>query len=71
MYTDGLIENHGPEEALLSEKKLKSIDHQVITSQGICDSILKVAHHIWKETPIDDDVTLFIVRWLGEDQDPS
>jgi len=62
LYTDGLIEN-GPEDGKLSKREIQKILKQDLSVDGMSDLIKEKAKGLWKDTPLDDDVTLFLLQW--------
>lgn len=69
MYTDGLIENHGPQETdILSIRDLKVLLRGRGTPQEIIEKVRSAATDRWQEVPYEDDVTMLVVRWEGADQ---
>ena len=63
LFTDGLIENTGPQGEVLKDTKLKKslIDYKDLSLVEIHDSIMSHAQDIWKgHTAADDITTLFI-----------
>ena len=69
LYTDGLVENRGPNEKFLSMKALnKFLQVAASQTQSIVEVVKKVVGEgeaIWKGRPPGDDVTILAVRWTG------
>lgn len=70
VYTDGLKENKGPSESCLSSKKLHRLLKKVFSenrsSKEGCKQIVEHTKTIWQDTPPADDVTFFLLKWMGE-----
>jgi serine phosphatase RsbU (regulator of sigma subunit) len=64
IYTDGLLENHGPEKTILSQRKLKEILTSGKSLQEISKQIEDESKALWGEACQDDVTTLFI-QWKG------
>ena len=63
IYTDGLLENEGPEGERINKKKfLKSIPQEGELSARL-DTCVSHATNIWKSHPPADDVTIVTIRW--------
>jgi len=77
LFTDGLVENVGPEGLFLKEKKLKDLLAAGGDLESLQEGVFREARAIWKETPPDDDVTTLVLEWRcassqsGEDADAA
>ncbi len=59
LYTDGLVENTGPNEARLSSRQLrKAIEEGEDETKNLATSIANKAKNVWKNEPGNDDVTV-------------
>lgn len=63
-YSDGLVENRGPDGSQLSGRRFRQAIQEGRTSPRVLVShVLGLADGIWQDRPLDDDVTLLCVRW--------
>ncbi len=68
-YTDGLLENEGPDGRHLKQREIWDCLRQPDQSvDQILQHILSRAEAIWQEQPPMDDCTFFIIRLKGLDQ---
>jgi serine phosphatase RsbU (regulator of sigma subunit) len=68
-YTDGLIENSGPERgSVFSEAKLRKIFLEVENPQACCDAVMECGRSIWQDVPPADDIAVMVCRWCGPGQ---
>lgn len=58
MYTDGLIENTGPNDAIFSQRSLRSTLAIAPGDETIPQYIRNVASEVWQNVPGQDDVTM-------------
>ncbi len=65
LYSDGLLENTGPNGELLREKMLKKILSSEGRLEEIKAKILQDAEKVWRGHSAADDVTFFGYRWNG------
>ena len=65
LFTDGLIENSGPDNKRLKRRDLFRILEQTKDIAEIKQKILSAGEKIWKDQPPDDDCTFLILKWLG------
>ena len=63
MYTDGLLENHGPKNEMLSKRRFYDILSSGRPVTEIREQIMSEAKDLWKDEEYADDVTMLIVRW--------
>jgi len=63
LYTDGLIENRGPDGRVLTHKELKKLLTYDQKPIELRDRILTVNQSICKNQPPDDDCTFLLVQW--------
>lgn len=70
LYTDGVVDMKNPEQKNLGERRfMKSLAAELAQYASTQEAMEKVTHSIYDfraETPLDDDVTLIICRYLGE-----
>ncbi len=64
-YTDGLVENPGPDGRALPMKELYEILRGARDDERPNEAILARARAIWRDAPARDDVTTLIVRYKG------
>ena len=64
-YTDGLVENVGPDGRALPMKELYALLRAVRDDEQPNAAILARARAIWREAPARDDVTTLVVRYKG------
>jgi len=63
IYTDGLLENEGPDTSRINKKRmLKSIPQEGPLNERL-DACVKYATDIWKDHPPADDVTIVTLKW--------
>ncbi|NBO38729.1 serine/threonine-protein phosphatase [bacterium] len=63
IYTDGLLENEGPDALRVNKKRmLKSIPQEGPLIDRL-NSCVKFATDLWKEHPPADDVTIVTLKW--------
>jgi serine phosphatase RsbU (regulator of sigma subunit) len=65
LYTDGLIENTGPDKAVLKDRKLRKLLGMGGTPLEINTRLISETNTIWQNVPPDDDVTFVTVQWNG------
>jgi serine phosphatase RsbU (regulator of sigma subunit) len=66
VYSDGLIENTGPDGRALSPRKLhKLLEHDVSDLALLKRLVLREAQAIWREHTPDDDTCFVLLRWQG------
>ena len=66
IYTDGLVENEGPDGKLLNMRRLAGKIEPLASAKEAIDSILSEANNIWQGFPPEDDTTLVMLKFLGE-----
>jgi len=64
-YTDGLVENPGPDGRALPMKELYEVLRAARDDERPNEAILARARAIWRDAPARDDVTTLIVRYKG------
>jgi serine phosphatase RsbU (regulator of sigma subunit)/HAMP domain-containing protein len=68
LFTDGLLENHGPKNEMMAKRRF----YDILASQkhvgDICNQIMDEAKAIWQDEEYADDVTMLIVRWPASGQ---
>lgn len=68
LYTDGLLENHGPKNEMLSKRRFYDLLSSGRPVREILDQIMGEAKTAWADEEYADDVTMMIVRWPAIDQ---
>lgn len=63
MYTDGLLENHGPKNEMLSKRRFYDILSSGRPVKEIKEQIMSEATTLWADEEYADDVTMLILRW--------
>ncbi len=65
-YTDGLLENEGPDGTHLKERAIwECLKDPKAPVEDILQAVLVKAHDIWQGHPPEDDCTFFILRYQG------
>jgi serine phosphatase RsbU (regulator of sigma subunit)/HAMP domain-containing protein len=65
MYTDGLIENSGPDDETIRERHLKNLLALPLDVHELNRKIISECEKIWQAEPPRDDVTTLVVQWKG------
>lgn len=68
LFTDGLLENHGPKNEMLSKRRFYDLLSSGRPVTEICSSIMEEAKALWKDEEYADDVTMLVVRWPAAEQ---
>ncbi|NBO38677.1 HAMP domain-containing protein [bacterium] len=68
LYTDGLLENHGPKNEMLAKRRFYEILSSGRPVTEIREQIMSEAKSIWKDEEYADDVTMLIVRWPASEE---
>lgn len=68
LYTDGLLENHGPKNEMISKRRFYDILSSGRPVREIMQQIMGEAKAAWQDVEYDDDVTMLIVRWPASEQ---
>lgn len=63
LYTDGLLENHGPKNEMLHKRRFYEILSSGRPVSEIMNQIMGEAKTAWGDEEYADDVTMLIVRW--------
>ncbi len=63
LYTDGLIENQGPDGKCLSVRDVKSVLQTFHSAQEIRDELVARAKSVWQDRPVMDDHSIVVFRW--------
>ena len=63
LYTDGLIENQGPDGKSLSVRDVKSVLQTYHSAQEIRDELVARAKSVWQDRPVSDDHSIVVFRW--------
>ena len=69
MYTDGLIENEGPDHKRLRIKQVGRIFQNAASLELVCEEMLAAGRTIWQEHPAEDDCTFLCLEWKGPDSE--
>jgi ammonium transporter len=64
LYTDGLLENHGPDGRVLSVRELKQVLSTRRPAVEIRDELVARAHGVWGDQPLADDHSILVFRWM-------
>ena len=64
-FTDGLIENLGPDKKSLSRRHIYNILTEEDSPGKVKESILSSCRDIWKGSPAEDDYSFLILKWHG------
>jgi len=62
LYTDGLIENQGPDGECLRPRNLQRILNDNLSKPGIKAKLLNQCSLIWQEQPPGDDCTFIVIK---------
>jgi serine/threonine protein kinase/serine phosphatase RsbU (regulator of sigma subunit) len=65
LYTDGLIENVVDNKPILSSRTLRKSIQTTQVPQTCVDELAQLVRTASKEHPLEDDVTVYMFRWLG------
>ncbi len=69
LFTDGLIENSGPDEARFNTRKLeKLLGASPLEPKAISEKLIEESKTIWQNHPPDDDCTFLILKYLGHNK---
>ena len=63
-FTDGLIENKGPDGRILKPIKLKKLIEYGLSPKDMAKKVETCVADIWQDEPAEDDCTFLIVRWI-------
>ncbi len=63
LYTDGLIENQGPDGKTLSVRDVKQVLTTRRSAIEIRDELVARAHALWADRPLGDDHSILVFRW--------
>jgi ammonium transporter len=64
LYTDGLLENQGPDGKVFSVRDMKQVLGTRRSATEIRDEVVTRAQGVWKDRPLDDDHSLLVFRFL-------
>lgn len=68
LYTDGLLENHGPANEMLSKRRFYDLLSTDLHVHDMLNKIMDEAKSAWADEEYADDVTMMIVRWPASGQ---
>jgi PAS domain S-box-containing protein len=63
LYTDGLVENQGPDGRVFSVREMKQVLGTRRTATEIRDELVSRARGVWGNQPLADDHSLLVFRW--------
>ena len=63
LYTDGLVENRGPDGKVFSVRDMKQVLATRRSAADIRDELVARAKGVWGEEPLADDHSLLVFRW--------
>jgi ammonium transporter len=63
LYTDGLVENQGPDGRVFSVREMKQVLATKKTAADIRDELVARAKGVWGDQPLADDHSLLVFRW--------
>lgn len=66
LYTDGLIENTGPDGETISRRSLIQFCKKTELNANNLDKFIEFTSGVWKENPPEDDVSVVIITWRPE-----
>lgn len=67
LYTDGLLENTGPEGERISRRSLNQFSQKSSFDSRNLDNFVSFVKGTWKSQPLEDDATIVIVTWKPKD----
>jgi serine phosphatase RsbU (regulator of sigma subunit) len=65
LSSSGLFDNEGEDGRRLSSRRLKTILEKGKEPQDIQNLVSAAADGVWKDSPLRDDVTTLVFKWLG------
>jgi serine phosphatase RsbU (regulator of sigma subunit) len=68
LSSSGLFDNEGDSGRRFSSRRLKSILEKSKEPQEILNLVTSAAEGVWKDTPLRDDVTTLVLKWLGSNR---
>ena len=71
LYTDGLIENVGPDSKALSLRVVKKQLQSYKNNDQLKRDLLAAGRSVWQDQPADDDCSFIIVEWDQNSHSPS
>jgi ammonium transporter len=66
LYTDGLVENQGPDGRMFSVREMKAVLGSRRSAAEIRDELVTRAHGVWGDQPLADDHSLLVFRWTPQ-----
>jgi serine/threonine protein kinase/serine phosphatase RsbU (regulator of sigma subunit) len=63
LYTDGLIENCGPNQMSMSGRVMRNLLQNAPDAESCITSLLHEGERIWQQVPPEDDCTLVSLTW--------
>jgi phosphoserine phosphatase RsbU/P len=63
LYTDGLVENQGPDGRVFSVRDMKQVLASKRSAVDIRDEVVARAQGVWGDQPLADDHSLLVFRW--------
>jgi ammonium transporter, Amt family len=71
LYTDGLIENQGPDGKVLSVRDVKNVLTTKHSAAEIRDELVARAKAVWQDRPASDDHSILVFRWTPQQRAQS
>ena len=68
-YTDGLLENQGPDGAVFKMRRLLKLFKPGFVPEDLKNDILKEAQNVWMNHPAADDCAFVILKWEGAEDE--
>lgn len=69
LYTDGLMENQGPDGRVFSVREMKQVLQARRSATEIRDELVARAKGVWGDQPVADDHSILVFRWTPAAQD--
>lgn len=69
LYTDGLMENQGPDGRVFSVREMKQVLQARRSAAEIRDELVARAKGVWQDQPVADDHSILVFRWTPAAQD--
>ena len=70
-YTDGLLENEGPDGKTLKSRQLRSSLNHGRSAIENKNAVMDAADAVWMGNKGEDDCTLFILKWQNREDSSS
>lgn len=66
LFTDGLVENRGPDGGVFHERALRRLLREDGPAQVLQQRVLEAARGVWRDEEPADDVTTLVLRWTQQ-----